>query len=309
MSNNTLSAGTKSGDTRAGFFFALSAYLLWGFLPLYMKALHEIPAIEVIAHRIFWSLPVAAILLWMLGRTKDIVPTFKSPKRLGILAITATIISLNWGIYVWAISVDRTLETAMGYYINPLITVALGAAFLGDRFSKAQMVTLAIATFAVLLLTFRSGVFPWISIALAFSFALYGFLRKTVDVGPTQGFLVEVMLLSPLALAYIVWLENTGEGVLFQDGWTTSMLIGCGPVTAIPLILYAYGAKGLRLSTIGLMQYIAPTMIFLISIFVFHEPFSFWQAVTFAMIWFALVIYSWSAFAGRDKKPKAEKLQ
>jgi len=285
----------KSEDTRAGFFYALSAFLLWGFLPLYMKAIASISATEIIAHRVLWSLPIAALILWWLGRTADIGPTLKSPRRLGTLMLTATIISLNWGIYVWAISVERTLETALGYYINPLITVAMGALFLGDRFTRAQMLALAIATFAVLLLTLRGGFFPWVSLVLAFSFATYAFLRKTVDVGPTQGFLIEVMLLSPFALAYVIWLEATGEGSFFNDSWHVMMLSGCGVVTAIPLILYSYGAKGLKLSTIGLMQYIAPTMIFIIGIFVFHEPFGFWQAVTFAMIWLALSIYTISA--------------
>ena len=147
----------------------------------------------------------------------------------------------------------------------------------------------------MLLLTFRGGYFPWISLALAFSFATYGFLRKTVDVGPTQGFLVEVMLLAPFALAYILWLEGTGQGAFFNSAWHTMILMGCGVVTAIPLILFAYGAKGLQLSTIGLMQYIAPTMIFIIGILVFREPFGLWQGVAFAMIWLALAIYSWSA--------------
>ena len=134
----------QSGDTRAGFFYALSAYLFWGFLPLYMKALADVRAVEVLAHRVLWSLPVALAILWWIGRTNDILPTLRDPKKLGILLITASIISMNWGIYVWAISVERTLETAMGYYINPLITVAMGAVFLGDRFKPAQVVALAI---------------------------------------------------------------------------------------------------------------------------------------------------------------------
>lgn len=286
----------QSGDTRAGFFYALSAYSLWGFLPLYMKLLETVPAIEVMAHRAFWSLPVAGMILWWIGRTGDVLPTLRDPKKLGILFITAFVISLNWGIYVWAISVERTLETAMGYYINPLITVAMGAAFLGERFKPAQMVALGIATLAVILLTVQGGIFPWISLVLAFSFALYGFLRKTVDVGPTQGFLVEVILLAPFALGYIIWLQSTGQGVLLESPYWFWMMLGCGPVTAIPLILYAFGAKGLRLSTIGLMQYIAPTLIFLIGLFVFNEPFGFWLGVAFIMIWIALAVYSWSAF-------------
>ena len=295
QSLNHRNARPQSGDTRAGLFYALGAYLLWGFLPLYLKLLQDINAFEVMAHRAFWSLPVAGVVLWLIGRTGDVLPTLKSPQKLAILFVTATIISSNWTIYVWAISAERTIEAALGYYINPLITVAMGAAFLGERFTRAQMVALALATLAVVLLTLRGGVFPWISLTLAFSFALYGFLRKTIDVGPTQGFLVEVMLLSPFALAYIIWREATGQGVFLESVSYTALLLGCGPATAVPLILYAFGAKGLRLSTIGLMQYIAPTMIFLTGLLVFREPFSFWQAVAFVMIWIALVIYTWSA--------------
>jgi len=294
----------QSEDTRAGFFNALFAYLLWGLLPLYMKMLSSVDASEVIAHRALWSLPVAALLLWWLGRTGDILPTLKDPRKMGVLFVTAFVISMNWGIYVWAISVERTLETALGYYINPLITVAIGAALLGERFKPAQIVALGIATTAVLLLTFRGGVFPWISLVLAVSFAMYGYLRKTVDVGPTQGFLIEIIILSPFALAFIIWRQASGEGMFFEGMTWTALLLGCGPVTAIPLILYAYGAKGLRLSTIGLMQYIGPTLIFFIGLFVFKEPFSFWQGVTFAMIWIALAIYSWSAFTGTKPATK-----
>lgn len=289
---------SQSGDTRAGFIYAFAAYGLWGFLPLYMKLLEEIPAVEVMAHRALWSLPVAAVILGFLGRTGDVLPALKSPKRLATLFVTASVISINWGIYVWAISVDRTIETALGYYINPLISVALGAAFLGERFTRAQLVALALACLAVLILTILGGGLPWVSLALAFSFAIYGFLRKTVDVGPTQGFLIEVMLHSPFALLFIVWWQANGQGHFLEASWLTWMFLGCGPVTAIPLILYAFGAKGLRLSTIGLMQYIAPTLIFLIGLFVFGEPFSMWQLIAFVLIWTALAIYSWSAVRG-----------
>ena len=292
---NSRTVRPQSGDTRAGFFYALGAYLLWGFLPLYLKLLQDIDAFEVMAHRAFWSLPVAGVVLWLVGRTGDVLPTLKNPKKLGILFMTAVIISANWTVYVWAISVERTIEAALGYYINPLITVAMGAVFLGERFTRAQVIALALAAIAVLLLTVRGGVFPWVSLALAVSFALYGFLRKTVDVGPSQGFLVEVMLLAPFALAFIVWRESSGQGSFFESASYTALLLGCGPVTAAPLILYAFGVKGLRLSTVGLMQYIAPTLIFLTGLLVFREPFSFWQAVAFVMIWIALAIYTWSA--------------
>lgn len=287
----------NSEQTRAGFIYAFSAYFLWGAtLPPFMKMLDHISAIEVVAHRAFWSLPIAGVLLFFLGRTNDILPTLKDPKKMGILFITAAIVSLNWGIYVWAISVDRTIESALGYYINPLISVSLGAIFLGDRFTKAQLVALALATFAVVLLTVQTGVLPWVSLSLAISFAIYGFLRKTVDVGPTQGFLIEVLILSFIALPVIFWFELKGDGHFFDGISNTALLIACGPMTAIPLILYAFGAKKLRLSTLGLMQYIAPTLIFLNGLFVFNEPFSKWQFVAFVIIWIALIIYSWSAF-------------
>ena len=295
----SLPKGDGAGDSRAGFFYALAAYGLWGFLPLYMKLVDHIDPVEVVANRAFWSLPVAGVILFWLGRTSDILPTLKSPKRLGVLAVTAGIISVNWGIYVWAIAVGRTVEAALGYYINPLISVLMGAVFLGERFTRLQIVAIGLATLAVAILTVGQGALPWVSLVLAFSFALYGYLRKTVDVGPTQGFLVEVLLLSVIALPYLGWITASGASVFFDSASNMALLIGCGPVTAIPLILYAFGAKKLRLSTIGLMQYIAPTLIFLIGVFVFKEPFGLVRLFAFTLIWLALVLYTWSMLRQR----------
>lgn len=292
----TIIMDNKNEQTRAGFIYAFSAYFLWGaLLPPFIKLTEHMSAVEVVAHRALWSLPIAGILLVILGRTKDIIPTLKDPKKMGILFITSAIVSLNWAIYVWAIFVDRTIESALGYYINPLISVALGAIFLGDRFTKPQLIALALATSAVVLLTVQSGTLPWVSLSLAISFAIYGFLRKTVDVGPTQGFLIEVLILSVIAIPVIIWLQVSGEGHMFDGTSNTALLIACGPATAVPLILYAFGAKRLRLSTLGLMQYIAPTLIFMNGLFVFNEPFSKWQFAAFSLIWIALAIYSWSA--------------
>ncbi|MFK7902036.1 MAG: EamA family transporter RarD [Nitratireductor sp.] len=292
----------EKATARSGFFFAFFAYFIWGFLPLYLKAVDHIPAIEVVAHRAFWSLPVAGILLIYLRRTKDILVTLKSPKKLGILFFSAAIISVNWGIYVWAIAVERTIEAALGYYINPLMSVALGALFLGERFTRAQLVALTLATMAVVLLSVQTGVFPWVGLSLAVTFAMYGFIRKTIDVGPTQGFLIEVLLLSLVALPFITWLQLSGEGHLFTNTSNTLLLLGCGPITAIPLILYAFGAKRLRLSTLGLMQYIAPTLIFSMGLFVFGEPFDKWQLAAFVLIWIALAIFSSSAIKQQNAK-------
>lgn len=292
--------------TRRGFMFALGAYSLWGFLPLFLKALDHIPAAEVVAHRVLWSLPIAGAVLLALGRTADIKAALRSPRTLGMAALTATIISVNWGIYVWAIAVNRTVEASLGYYINPLMTVALGAIFLGEKLSRPQIVAVGLAIVAVLVLTFEAGGLPWISLALASTFAVYGFLRKTLPIGPSQGFFLEVLILTIPAIGYLVWLAMRGEGhFTFAQPENMLLLILCGPATAVPLLLYGFGAKLLRISTIGIMQYSSPTVVFLIAIFLFQEPFSVWKMVAFVLIWIALIIYSWAAFSHRPAEEPA----
>ncbi|WP_136622802.1 MULTISPECIES: EamA family transporter RarD [Mesorhizobium] len=284
-------------DSKAhrGFLLALGAYLLWGLLPFYMKAVAHLPLAEVIAHRIVWSVPIAAAVLVWAGRTADFKAALRSPRTIAMAALTAALISVNWGIYVWAIAVDRTVETALGYYINPLVSVVVGALLLGERLDRLQIAAVALAAVAVAVLTIEGGKLPWVSLALAFSFAAYGFFRKTLPIGPSQGFLLEVLLLSVPALGYIAYLIATGQDhIVSSSGADTALLIGCGPVTSIPLLLFAFGAKLLRLSTIGIMQYIAPTMVFLIAVLIFDEPFGTTQAIAFALIWAALAVYSWS---------------
>lgn len=257
-------------------------------------------------HRVIWSLPVAGAILWYMGRTSDILPTLRSPRKLAILFFTSLMISFNWGIFIWAISVDRTLEAAMAYYINPLMSVAMGVVFLRERFNRLQLVAIILALVAVIILTIMQGVLPWISLSLALTFALYGLIRKTVDVGPTQGFLVEVILIYPIAVAYMIWLIYSGNLVFGSAGTSNIILLMCaGPATAIPLILFANGAKRLRLSTIGMMQYIAPTLIFLIGIFIFKEELKPSLLIAFILIWTALAIYSWSLFQDTRAQKKA----
>ncbi|PBC18597.1 MULTISPECIES: EamA family transporter RarD [unclassified Mesorhizobium] len=288
----TLDTGSKA---RRGFLLALGAYLLWGLLPFYMKAVAHLPLAEVIAHRIVWSVPIAAAVLVWAGRTADFKAAIRSPRTIAMAALTAALISVNWGIYVWAIAVDRTVETALGYYINPLVSVVVGALLLGERLDRLQIAAVVLATVAVTVLTIEGGKLPWVSLALAFSFAAYGFFRKTLPIGPSQGFLLEVLLLSVPALGYIVYLIATGQDhIVSSTGTDTALLMGCGPVTSVPLLLFAFGAKLLRLSTIGIMQYIAPTMVFLIAVLIFDEPFGTAQAIAFALIWTALAMYSWS---------------
>lgn len=295
------STPTNSADATRGFYHALMAYGFWGFLPLYMKAVAHISPLEVVAHRILWSVPVAGLILLAMRRTADIRAAFAQPRTLLMAALTASVITLNWTIYVWAIGAERTVETALGYYFNPLVSMALGAILLGERFNRYQLVAIALAVVAVAVLTIASGGLPWVSLVLAFSFAAYGYLRKTLPVGPSQGFFLEVLILSVPSLGYLVWLWMQGDNSFALDQPLDDLLlILAGPVTAIPLILYASGAKLLRLSTIGIMQYIAPTIIAIIGVAVFGEPFGPARIAAFVLIWIALALYTWSMFYARS---------
>jgi chloramphenicol-sensitive protein RarD len=289
----------KNQDTLRGFGFALSAYVLWGFLPLYLKAVSHIPAIEVVAHRVLWSVPVAGLILIVLGRTSDLGRILRDPKALAMGCITATLVSINWGVYVWAIAAERTLDGALGYYINPIFSVFLGAMLLGEKLNKLQWAAVGLAAAAVGVLTYANGSLPWPALVLTLSWGFYAYFKRSLPIGPNQGFLLEVLILSPVALGYLIWLGGQGGGhfvPLTIDMW---LLMGCGIVTAVPLMLYANGAKGLRLATIGIMQYIAPTMIMLIAVFVFEEPFGSARAIAFPMIWAALGLYTFAMFRGR----------
>ena len=294
-----------SGDTLQGFLYALAAYVFWGFLPIYMKLVAHLPTVEVLAHRVIWSVPIALVLLLWLGRTSDIWRALRSPRTILQTAVAAMFVSGNWGLYVWAISVDRTLETALGYYINPLLTVLIGTLMLGDKMSRAQMVAIGFAVAAVGVLTWEAGGLPWVSLGLAATWAAYAFFKRTLPIGPAQGFFLEVLLLFVPATALVVWLQATGQGHFFDNsGYEAALFIGCGFVTAAPLIVYANGAKLLTLSTIGIMQYIAPTLVFLVAVFLFGEPFSATKLFAFSQNWTALEIYTWSFVKQSRASPK-----
>ncbi|MBY5348193.1 EamA family transporter RarD [Rhizobium leguminosarum] len=289
----------KNEDSPRGFAFALTAYLLWGFLPIYMKAVAHISPAEVIAHRIVWSLPLAGIVLIVLGRTQDIRAALSSPRMLAMAALTASLITVNWGTYVWAIGAGHSLDAALGYFINPLFSIFLGAVFLKEKLQPLQIAAIVLAALAVAILALDSGGIPWVALTLAISWGFYALLRKTLPLGPNQGFFLEVLILSGPALLYILYLEFGGQGHLYRTGLAdTTLLLGCGVITAVPLMIYANGAKLLKLSTIGIMQYIAPTMIFLIAVFVFHEPFGTARMIAFPLIWAGLFLYSWSMLKG-----------
>jgi chloramphenicol-sensitive protein RarD len=284
---------TANEDTPRGFALAVSVYLLWGFLPFYMKALAHIPPSEVVAHRVLWSIPIAGAVLIATRRTADLRAALRTPRMLAMGAITAALISVNWGIYVWAIGTGRALDAALGYYINPLFSVFLGAVLLGERLTRAQIGAIALAAAAVAVLTWDAGRLPVAALGLTLTWGFYAYFKRSLPIGPNQGFLLEVLILAPPALAFVAFLAASGDSHFFTgallDGW---LLLGCGVVTAVPLILYANAAKGLRLSTIGILQYIAPTMIFLVAVFAFGEEFGRARMIAFPMIWTALAIYT-----------------
>ena len=285
-------AEQQSGDSAAGFAYAVSAYLLWGFLPLYMKALSVVPPAEVVAHRVLWSVPVAGAILIVLGRTADVKAALMSPKMLRMGLLTAALISVNWGIYVWAIGSGHALDAALGYYINPLFSILLGTVLLRERLTPWQMAAIALAACAIGLVTWEAGRLPLVALGLTLTWGFYALLKKSLPIGPNQGFMLEVLILLPFGVAYAGWLWWQGEAHFGQDAQTTWLLAGTGIVTAVPLMLYANGAKLLRLTTIGILQYIAPTMIFLTAVLVFDESFSGTRMAAFALIWTALAIYS-----------------
>ncbi len=289
------SGPAKNEDSLRGFGFALTAYLLWGFLPVFMKALAHVSPAEVIAHRVIWSIPIAGAVLWATGRSADLKLALRSPKMLGMAAMTAALITVNWGIYVWAIGAGHALDAALGYYINPLFSVFLGSVLLGERLSKAQIGAIALAALAVAVLTIDGGKLPVTALGLTVSWGFYAYLKKSLPIGPNQGFFLEVLILLIPALGCVFWFEWHGTGHFMAGNMKdTILLLCCGLVTAIPLMIYANGAKLLRLSTIGIMQYIAPTMIFLTAVFVFNEPFGRAKMIAFPMIWIALLIYTTS---------------
>lgn len=295
MTETTLPRPTE--DTSQGLFYALAAYGLWGFLPLYLKLLSHIGPVEVVAHRILWSIPIAVAVLAVAGRTADIVTALRTPRMLLMGLVTAGLISINWTIYVFAVASDRALDAALGYYVNPLFSVFLGAVLLGERLNRLQLAAVALAALAVLVLTVEAGRLPLTALGLSISWGFYALAKKQLPIGPNQGFLLEVLILLPAALGYLIWLGASGH---FAAGWSdTLLLLGCGFVTAIPLLFYANGAKRLRLTTIAILQYIAPTMIAVIAVFAFGEPVGPGRAIAFPLIWAALVVYSISLFRAR----------
>jgi chloramphenicol-sensitive protein RarD len=303
MASTESTSSAAGEDTLPGFLYALTAYLLWGVLPIYIKAVEAIPPLEVVAHRVLWSLPIAGAILAFRGRIGDVGALLRQPRMIGMAMIPAAFVSVNWLTYVYAIGSGHTLEAALGYYINPLVSIIIAAVLLGERLSGLKLVAVGLAVIAVAILAYDAGGLPWISLVLALTWGFYAFFKRRLPLGPNQGFFLEVLLLVGPAVIYIVYLEATGSGHFIHGGGSrhTLLLMLAGVITAVPLMIYANGAKLLKLSTIAIMQYIAPTIVFLMAVFLFHEPFGTGKLIAFAFIWAALIVYTFSMFRARQR--------
>ena len=277
--------------TRAGLLLGLGAYLLWGVLPLYFKAIAQVPASEIVAHRVVWSVLFLAVLAAIWKRWATVRIALASAKMLATLTLTAALIGGNWLIWVWAVVNGHVLEGSLGYYLNPLVNVLLGVVFLRERLSKAQVFAVALAAGGVAVLAMGAGRALWISLSLAASFALYGFLRKVAPVEALEGLLIETAILTPVGLAWILWLESKGQSGFGVDLTTDLLLTLAGAATAIPLLLFTAAAKRLPYSTLGMLQFVAPTLQFLIAVLLYHEPVTSAHMIAFPAIWAALVLY------------------
>jgi chloramphenicol-sensitive protein RarD len=272
---------------------AATAFLIWGLLPLYLKALHAVPVLQVTAHRLMWGCLFAFGWLAVRGEVGRVHAALADPNTRWRLCASAALISVNWITYVWGIAANRVVETSLGYFINPLVNVLLGVLILRERLNTAQWSAVAIAAAGVSYLAWSAGHPPWISLTLAFSFGLYGLVRKVVTVDALAGFATETALLVPLGIGYLVWCEIAGTGFAGQAGPGMNLLLVVGgPLTAVPLVLFAYGARRIPYSTVGLLQYIGPTIQLLLAVLVFHEPFGGPRVLGFVMIWTALAIYA-----------------
>ena len=288
---------TAAQNSRQGVIYGLAAYLCWGFFPVYFKSVKVVPPLEMVSHRIVWSLAFLLLLITWKGGWPGTIAVLKRPKSLGVLLITTILIATNWLIFIYAISIGEVLQSSLGYFINPLVNVLLGFLFLHERLERPQWISLALAATGVLYLAILHGAIPWLSLMLALSFGLYGLIRKMLHVEPLVGLTVETLLLMPLALFYLVQLNQKGTGIFLTHGLTLDILIPMsGVVTAIPLLLFAAAGKKLRLATIGFLQYITPTMHFLLAITLFGETFTHTHLISFMFIWAGLVLYSVHAY-------------
>ncbi|MDD2898762.1 MAG: EamA family transporter RarD [Desulfuromonadaceae bacterium] len=293
----------------AGLGYGVLAYLIWGFFPVYFKALSAVPAFQVVSHRIIWSLLFLWIIIVVRGKWRDLRDAFLNRTVLVLLTISALLIATNWLVFIIAVGHAQVIQSSLGYFMTPFVSVLLGVFFLKERLRRLQLVSLLLAAIGVLLLTFNYGRFPWVALALALTFGCYGLLRKVVAVDSLTGLTVETLLLGPVALGYLIFLSWQGKSDFLMHGQMTgSLLVLAGVATAVPLLLFASAARRLRLATIGFLQYITPTLHFLLAVVLYKEPFSRAHLASFLCIWSGLCCYSFDAYRGvREQRKEARR--
>jgi chloramphenicol-sensitive protein RarD len=290
-------------ETRRGFFLGAAAYAMWGLFPLYWPLLEPAGAVEILAHRVFWSMVVMLVLVVAVGRSRQLRFMLGDRRTMGILALAALVIAVNWGTYIWGVNNGHVVETSLGYFINPLVTVLMGVVILGERLRTLQWVALGIAALAVIGLTVEYGRPPWVALVLAFSFGSYGLAKKKANVGAVESLTVETLLLAPVAAGYILWLADQGTSTFGTEGVGHALLImTTGIVTAVPLICFGAAATRVSLTTIGLLQYLAPTIQFALGVLVFHEAMPPMRWVGFGLVWVALVMFTYEAVTYRRRQ-------
>lgn len=289
-----MSASETHQPQGSGLPYAFSAYLIWGFLPVYFKLLTGIAALEILAFRIVWSVPLVFAILYFRSQWGEFTAALRNPAVRRLLMLSSVLIAVNWLVYVWAISAERVLATSIGYYLNPLVNVLLGRLFLGERLTRLQGVAVAIAALAVAVLMSGALETVWISLTLAFSFGTYGLVRKMVPAGSVPGLAIEMTLLGPLALLVCVWSIFQAGGL--RDFQTEALLAFGGVITVIPLLLFATAARRMSYTALGFVQYLAPSIVFLLGAFVYHEPLDRTKLICFGLIWTAIAIFSFDAY-------------
>lgn len=290
-------------DLLAGFAFALGAFTIWGLFPVYWKLLGHVDTLEILAHRVSWSVPFIAVVILARRHGAVVLEVLRRPRELALLAATAALISINWGIYIWAVAEERVVEASMGYFLTPLINVVFGLAMFRERLAGAQWLAVAIAACGVGALIFVHGTLPWVALALGMSFAAYGALRKKARSDSITGLLIETLLVSPLAWGYLLLTPGGAFGTVSLS--TNLLLIGAGAVTATPLLLFVAAARRLHYSTVGLVFYLTPSMQFVLGVFVYGEPLRSAELFAFACIWTALALFASHGFVTARRAPAA----
>ncbi|AWL13364.1 Protein RarD [Saliniradius amylolyticus] len=297
----------QDNHAKAGVLLAIAAYTLWGFAPMYFKLLQGVPATEILMHRILWSSLILGALVLALGQWHKVMHALRNPKVLKILLITGVLLGGNWLLFIWAINSNQMLEASLGYYINPLLNVFLGRVFLAEKLRRLQQLAVGLALVGVGIVVISYGEVPWVALGLAGSFGVYGLMRKQVAVDSFPGLLLETLLMLPFAIGYWVWLAGPDSNMLANDTALNVTLICAGIVTTAPLLCFTAAAKRIMYSTLGFFQYIGPSIMFVLAVFLYDEPLQSDRLVTFLFVWTALALFSFDSYRFYRKTKKQQR--